>query len=172
MVTKKYRRLTPEKLAEIAKKYKTKREFYDADPSAFVSASRKKIGVPDPKKEGKMIEITLLDHVCSHMFTRKFRWTKEMIANVAKEYDTRAGFAKGNKAAYSAALRQDYLDEACKHMVKDKRGTLWTLPKLHKLAKECKTPETLRATHPKAYGAAKRRELLDTIFPADVKASA
>lgn len=121
METKKYRRLTPEALAEIASKYKTKREFYDADPSAFVSAGRKKITVPDPKKKGKEIEISLLDHICTHMYTRKFRWTVAMIENVAKEYQTRSAFAKGNKAAYSAALRQDCLDTVCSHMKPDQR---------------------------------------------------
>lgn len=118
---KKYRRLTPETLAEIAKKYKTKRAFYDADSSAFVSASRKKIEVPDPKKKGKTVEISLLEHICTHMYTRRFRWTQEMIRNVAKEYDTRGKFATGNKAAYSAALRQDCLDSVCTHMLPDQR---------------------------------------------------
>jgi len=165
VTTKQYRRLTPEKLAEIAKQFKTRREFYDGDPSAFVSAGRKKIEVPDPKDANKLVEISLLDHICAHMYKKRFRWTKAMIAGVAKQYDTRSAFASGNKAAYSAALRQDVLDDVCAHMSKDKRGTLWTVERLTKLATDYDTREDFRQKQPKAFNAAKRRDMLDTLFP-------
>lgn len=163
MGTKKYRRLTPEKLAEIAKKYKTRREFYNSDASAFVSAGRKTIEVPDPNKKGAMVEISLLDHICSHMYKKRFRWTPDMIKNVAAQYETRGAFAKGNKAAYSAAVRQELLDDVCRHMV-DQRGTLWTEEKLKNLAKKCENPDEMRRKNFNAYNAAKRRNLLKILF--------
>jgi len=159
----KYRRLTPEVLAEIAKKYKTRREFYDHDPSAFVSASRKTIEAPDPKKKGKTVEIRLLDHICAHMYKKRFRWTPDMLKNVADQYNTRGELAKDNKAAYSAAVRQGILEEVCAHMT-DQRGTLWTEKKLKSLAKKHGNPEKLRRNNVKAYNAAKRRGLLETLF--------
>ncbi len=163
MATKAYRRLTPEALAEIAKKYKTRREFYDADPSAFVSAGRKTIEVPDPKKKGEKVEISLLDHICAHMYKKRFRWTPDMIKNVAAQYETRGAFAKENKAAYSAAVRQEILEDVCAHMT-DQRGTIWTEKKLKSLAKKHGTPEELRRNNAKAFNAAKRRGLLETLF--------
>lgn len=100
--TKTYRKLSPEKLASIARQFTTRRAFYEGDPSAYVSAKRKGI----------------LDDVCAHMFTGRFKWTKAMILSAAKRYKTRTEFAKGNKAAYSAAARHGILDEACAHMPK------------------------------------------------------
>ena len=122
MGNKTYRKLTPEALMEIAGQYKTRREFYEGDPSAFVSASRRKINVPVLKKDGseykppRTQEVRLLDHVCAHMYTGRFKWTKSMILNAAKSYQTRTDFAKGNKSAYTAARRRGLLAEACAHM--------------------------------------------------------
>jgi hypothetical protein len=100
-----YRKLTDDVLAEIALKYKSRREFFEEDSSAFVTASRRKI----------------LDQICGHMFTRRFLWTKEMTLNEAKKYGSRTAFAKGNKAAYNAAVRDGYFEEACAHMTKRRR---------------------------------------------------
>lgn len=96
----KYRRLTDDALAKIAKKYKTRREFYDNDPSAFVTAYRREI----------------LDEICAHMFTGRFKWTRQMILNEAKKYKTRTEFSDKARSAYSAAIRQNMLEEACAHM--------------------------------------------------------
>ena len=96
----KYRRLTDEVLADIAKKYKTRREFFDGDPSAYVTANRR----------------NLLDTICAHMYRKRFRWTKQMLVNAAKPFQTRTEFATKHKAAYSAACRQKLLDEVCAHM--------------------------------------------------------
>ena len=121
MMTKKYRKLTPEVLTAIAKQYKTKREFFNADSSAYVSASRKTIEVPNPNKKGDMMKIKLLEYICGHMSRKRYQWTKEMILNAAADYETRGAFAVGTKAAYSAAIRQKCLDEVCAHMLGDQR---------------------------------------------------
>lgn len=120
----KYRSLTPKVLADIAKQYNTKREFYEADPSAFVSASRKKVVRPVSKKyipkkfigPIQMVETTLLEEICKHMYAGRFKWTESMILNAAKPYKTRTDFAKGNKSAYTAARRRGLLEKACSHM--------------------------------------------------------
>lgn len=175
MTKKKTRKLTPEFLAEVAKQHKTKRAFYDADPSAFVSANRRdpvildkktREIVEDPTKapKGSTVKVSFLDHICAHMFRNNFRWTVDMLQGVANQYETRSAFAKGDKAAYSAAVRQDVLDQICAHMKKDQRGTMWTLPKLKKLAKGLSLEE-FQAQHKNAYISAKRRDLLDQLFP-------
>jgi len=97
---KTYRKLTDADLAEIAAEYRTKRAFYDGDSSAFVTAARRGI----------------LSDISTHMFTGRFKWTKEMILNEAKKYKTRTDFANGSRAAYTAAKRRGFFDEACAHM--------------------------------------------------------
>lgn len=120
-MTKSYRTLDYATLKKIAAKYKTKREFFDDDPSAFVSASRKKVEVKDPET-GDMKEVSVLSQICTHMFTGRFKWTKSMVLNIAKGYKTRTAFAEGDRAAYSAATRYKWLKEACAHMQRKQRS--------------------------------------------------
>ena len=44
------------------------------------------------------------------------KYTKEYCANIAKKYQYRFDFIKGDKAAYEGARRYGYLDEVCAHM--------------------------------------------------------
>jgi len=104
-----YRKLSFEDLAEIAKKYKTKREFYNEDSSAFVTACRTTHAVPlkGHERDENFIGpvqfelVRVLDIICTHMYRGHFKWTHQMIANAAKLYDSRTEFAKKNRQAYS-----------------------------------------------------------------------
>lgn len=113
-----YRKLDEDTLRDIAAEYKTRREFFDADSSAYVTASRMTKMVPKEPGSDEMVEARLLDVICAHMYSGRFKWTKSMILIEAKKYTTRTDFAKGNKAAYSSATRQGILEEACAHMPK------------------------------------------------------
>ena len=115
-MTKTYRTLTTETLVEIAQKYTTRREFYLNDASAFTTAKRREIEIPHPKKKGKTKKVNLLDHICTHMFQSRFKWTEAMILNVAQKYTTRTEFATHDRAAYSAAARFGILSKVCAHM--------------------------------------------------------
>jgi len=152
----KYRKLTPEILADIASQHNNRRAFYDADPSAYVSARRRKIVV-----DGK--EISLLDHICAHMYRKKFQWTPEMIKNVSAKYQTRTAFAQGDKAAYAAAQRQGILDDVCTHMKKDQRS-VWTEAKLKSLVNRFGDLETIRKKSPAGYKAIKKMGLEKELF--------
>lgn len=44
------------------------------------------------------------------------KYTKEYCANIAKKYQYRCDFIKGDKASYEGARRYGYLDEVCAHM--------------------------------------------------------
>lgn len=100
----KYRWLSDEDLAELASRFETKADFFEADTSAYVTAHRRGI----------------LDTICAHMY-RRHKWPRHKLEEAAREYQTRSEFAKGNKAAYTAAHRKGILDEICAHMVRKKK---------------------------------------------------
>lgn len=91
------------KLTETAKKYTTRKDFYESEYSAY-SAARSK---------------NLLDEICSHMeyqvLPRNY-WTKDRVFEEAKKYQTRGAFEAGSGGAYGRAQAEGWLDEACEHM--------------------------------------------------------
>ena len=63
-----------------------------------------------------------LDDVCSHM-EDQFRWTKELIQEIANKYSLRKDFyySSEDKNAYMGAQRLGCIDEVCSHM----RDSTW-----------------------------------------------
>lgn len=60
-----------------------------------------------------------LNEACSHMkppHSSRFKWTKEICANLALKYEFRKEFQNENKNAYYSAMYNGWLDEICQHM--------------------------------------------------------
>ena len=59
-----------------------------------------------------------INKVCKHMVPKERRgvWPYKEVARVAKKYKHRSDFSLHAKGAYSAALRQGWIDDVCKHM--------------------------------------------------------
>ena len=95
---------TNEKLAEEAKKHKTKKDFMNAENGAYQTACRKGI----------------IHEICAHMVEIQKPhgyWNiKENCATEAKKYRTRKEFMKSSNGAYAGALKNGWLDEICSHM--------------------------------------------------------
>ena len=74
------------------------------------------------------------------MRERTKKWTFETIGGVAKDYNSRVSFARGNPAAYRAARRnltEAEFDKICAHMtvVNATKPVIWTLEAVLKSAK-------------------------------------
>jgi hypothetical protein len=96
---------TKEKVAELAKKYKSRSEFKSANSSAYTRA----------RLNG------WLDDICAHM-TLKIHpngyWTKERVLNSAKTFKTRTAWMRSSDStAYNLAREKGWLEEACAHML-------------------------------------------------------
>lgn len=135
-----------------ALKYKSRFEFKKSSP-AYHAASKLKI-LPD---------------VCSHMYYRQIRWTKEMVYTEALKYNNRNAFEEGCSAAYQTARRLNILALVCSHM-----DVLWE----KKWTKETIIQEALkyntRASFylgSSAYRAAQRLGMLDEVCSHMVRSS-
>jgi isopentenyldiphosphate isomerase len=93
---------TKERCREEALKYNSRNEFQKNSKSAYKASL----------KNG------WLDEICGHMDElrkQKGHWTKERCQEEALKYNSRSEFKK-NSPAYSASLRNGWLDEICSHM--------------------------------------------------------
>ncbi len=95
---------TKEKVAELAKKYKSRSEFKAANSSAYTRA----------RVNG------WLEEICSHMSLKVHPngyWTKERVINSAKKFKTRTAWMRSaDSAAYNAAREKGWIEQACSHM--------------------------------------------------------
>lgn len=76
------------------------------------------------------------------------KYTKEYCANIAKKYQYRFDFIKGDKAAYEGARRYGYLDEVCAHMKPKKQ--MPSKEEYAKIALKYKTTAEFRKENNKA----------------------
>lgn len=131
---------TEERIAEEAKKYKTRGAFKKGS-SAYQAAKRRGV----------------LNEVCSHMEPVPQSWTAESIAAEALKYTTRKAFAKGSAGAYNAARRRGraFMDRVCKHMEPVRQS--WTDESIIKVAARCKTLRAFRENFRDAHDAARKR---------------
>jgi hypothetical protein len=88
-------------------------------------------------------------------------WTKDMVTKEALKYEFRNDFKTKNIGAYSAALRNGWLDEVCSHMKVTKIN--WTKDMLSKEALKYNTKHEFLKKIPKAYQAARKKGWLDDI---------
>ncbi len=105
---------TYEKCKVEALKYKTKSEFSGKNASAYCSA----------------LKYGWLDEISSHMsqIIRKPKgyWTKELVHEIALQYQRRREFKLNSGDAYSFAWKNGFLDEVCVHMTLIKPKGYWT----------------------------------------------
>lgn len=97
-------KFTFEMCKEIALKYDNKTDFRKYDTVAY----------------SKSVKNHWVDQICSHMKVKKVtkgHWTFENCKNEALKYNTRYEFAKNKSWCYQIALRNNWLDDICKHML-------------------------------------------------------
>lgn len=97
-----------------AKKYKTKREWYEKSPSSYDAARRNK----------------WLNDCCSHMIIkRKINgyWSKNICNLESKKFTSKTEWQKKSSTSYSVARKNGWLLELSKHMQKQKKENgFWT----------------------------------------------
>lgn len=85
---------------------KSKFEFQKLFPGGY-SASKKNMWLED---------------ICTHMEIKKIKpkgyWTKENCHKEAIKYNSRSKFQRGSRSAYQISLRNNWIDEICRHMMK------------------------------------------------------
>lgn len=95
---------TQERCIKVAKKCKTRNEFYKKYGGAYMSSL----------KNG------WLQHVCSHMLGKGKKpnnyWTFNMCQIEASKYKTLSQFRKNSNTVYVTAQRKGWLNSICKHM--------------------------------------------------------
>jgi T4 RnlA family RNA ligase len=86
----------------------------------------------------------------NRIYTKK--WTKEKCHKEALKYKSRIEFKKGNNNAYSASIRNGWLDEICKHMGENKiKNNYWTKERCAEEALKYKTKSEFEKGSPSAY---------------------
>ena len=100
-----------------------------------------------------------LDEICSHM-TRKTKWTKDSLREIAIGYANKTAFRKENNGAYQTAYNMGIVNDICSHM---KREIKWTREALNEEgAKYCSKTE-FREFNASAYQTAYRLGILNDI---------
>lgn len=103
-------KLTEKNIKEKALKCKTKSEFKNKYPSAYVKASL----------------LGILEQVCSHMprdmkigkKPHNFKWTKKKLKRIFGKFDSKENLRQENEGAYQSALTNGFLEELTSHMKK------------------------------------------------------
>ena len=94
---------------------------------------------------------------------RDLKWTKPMVMEVAAACDTRTEFIETYSGAYQAAVRNDYLDECCKHMkVLRKPNGYWTKRRITVVASLYTSRSDFMKNEPSAYKVARKTNYLET----------
>ncbi|MCP4935047.1 MAG: GIY-YIG nuclease family protein [bacterium] len=142
---------TKKRVAEEAKRYKTRGEFVEKNKSAYVIAHRN----------------GWLEDVCAHM-TRERRphgfWTEGVIVQEAQKYQSRKEFKQGSSRAYAVALDGAYLDEVCAHMQElAKPKGYWTKKRILEQAEQYGTRSAFKRGSSKAYQAAQKLRILEEV---------
>jgi len=132
-----------ENVYEEAKKYKTKKEFINNSPGAFLSS----------KKNNWYNEVT------KHM-TQKFVWSKKLVKEITEKYDDYNEFRANNKGAYDAAHKYGWLEELTSHM---KKKRFWNHDSVRIEALKYKNRDAFRVNSGGAFCYAKKNNILDDV---------
>lgn len=137
---------TPETLAKVAKKYKTRKEFELGHSGAHSSA----------RKAGT------LNDICGHMVFGKQRvWSEEELVNEAKKYKTTQEFKEKSRSAYAATMRHGHAKKVCNHMPFSRFR--WAKKGIAKEAKKYNTRSEFAKGSPGANHAAKVLGIRDKV---------
>lgn len=94
---------TKERCKQAAKDFSKRTDFQKGNPAAHSAAFKN----------------DWLDEICAHMSYNEFeptKWTKQICAELAKQYKTRGNFKSNNPSAYKIALKHEWLDEIFKDL--------------------------------------------------------
>jgi predicted GIY-YIG superfamily endonuclease len=132
-----------------AKKYQSRREWYEKSPSSYDAARRNK----------------WIDECCTHMVSLKKPngyWTRERCIKNAKKYKTRGEWQLNSKTIYGIACKNSWLNDCCSHMILiHKINGYWTKMRCIKDAKKYKTTKEWSANSVSAYSIAKKNKWLN-----------
>jgi hypothetical protein len=129
-----------------AKQYNTRTEWQDNNASAYSVAAKN----------------DWLDECCQHMVAaeRPRKWTKEICQIDAKQYKTRTAWKTNSIDAYTAAVKYQWLDECCQHMVLKKKPA-WTMNSCKTDALQYQSKSEWEKHSPSAIAAARKNDWLD-----------
>jgi len=106
----------------------------------------------------ELIKTTLKEYLTED----KQKWTKDVVRDIASQYSTRGEFKKSHSAAYSAALRNGWLDE---FMGEGRVSPIkWNLEMLKGIAAQYPTRGDLKVGNRRAYNYMLTRGLLDEFY--------
>lgn len=107
-----------------------------------------------------------LEEICEHMIwvTRKQHfWTKEKCSNESLKYNSKKEFQKGSGGAYTAALRNGWIDDICKHMKRPSpHNFYWTKERCKEEAAKYDTIKSFRENS-YAYNVARKNGWIEEI---------
>jgi len=102
----------------------------------------------------------IFEEVTKHM-TKRTKWTKEKLHEIALKYANRIDFQKDDVNAYQAAYRLGMLDMICSHM--NENLMKWDKSKIHEVALRCSTRGEFIERYPSTYQAAHIRGIVDDV---------
>lgn len=131
-------------------KFKTKKEFRLKSKAYAIAIKNNWIG-----------------DACEHMElsrnTKGF-WTKKHVIEESLKYRNRTEFRKQSPSAYSAALKNDWLDDLGEHMIsKIKSKNYWTKDRIIKLASGHQYKSDFKKEYGSAYSIARKNKWLDEV---------
>ncbi len=128
------RKLTPDIIRDVAKKYETINSFAKGDSSAYYKA----------RSFGK----DFFEEITSHMKNPFFRnFTDDSVKQIARKYPTKTDFLQGDRYAYNYARKRgkDYYNDVTSHMVgkiSHNENTLRSTAAKYKSLKDFKNKES------------------------------
>ena len=150
---------TIDEIRKEASKYKYRKDFWRYSRDAYNSAYRQGILSKICSELGMIITINdegKKEIVHSEISEQDI---KELIA-IAKRYQTKCAFEKGDRAAYNKANRMKVLQSICSHMKKPK---IWTTEECANIALKYNQRSDFRKYDRNAYDAARNHGWLDMI---------
>ena len=129
-----------ESILNIARQYKTTREWLDDDPASYAVASKHR----------------WTEEATSHMDQPK-KWTRERIKAVTSKYTNYTKFSRECPSCASVLSRMGLTHEYTAHMQRKFARRTWTDEEIFTAAKPFKTVAEWKASGCKSYGAALHR---------------
>lgn len=103
---------------------------------------------------------------CGGLGSNKIIWTKEKCQKEAIKYNTRKEFANNSNSAYRSSLRNNWLNNICKHMG-DKviKRNYWNYTTCKKVANLCSTRFEFSRKYSRAYTISLENKWIDEFIP-------
>jgi hypothetical protein len=137
---------TPELVKSIASQYTTLKEFISNDGNAYRAA----------------LKLGIMDEILSNMtLTSRFKYKKEDIIDLAKNFNKKNDFKKAHINLYNVARKYGWWEEASKHMV-DAYQT-WSKEDVEKEALKYQYPSEFFYNSKKAYAVAQYHGWLEDV---------